>query len=253
MSGAVLLGQKEFGKLVEPGRVLAVADGAQRYRLVINDKNSGTRYLIDTGADLSVLPKSRVTEKKLKAVDYKLYAANGSPINTYGAILVFANLGLRRQFPWIFIVADVSQAIIGADFIYNYNLLVDLRGRRLIDNSTKLFSTGKVVMSDQPSVSSIDPNIRYGQLLKEFIDLTTPTSKKPATHDIQHHIVTSGPPVFEAARRLTGEKLKAAKAEFQYMLDQGICQPSKSSWASPLHLVAKKEWRLEAVRRLSPT
>lgn len=39
--------------------------------------------------------------------------------------------------------------------------------------------------------------------------------------------------------------LKAAKAEIQMLLDAGICRPSSSPWASPLHMVKKKngEWR----------
>lgn len=39
--------------------------------------------------------------------------------------------------------------------------------------------------------------------------------------------------------------MKEAKAEFQFLMKQGICQPSKSSWASPLHLVKKLngKWR----------
>lgn len=67
-----------------------------------------------------------------------------------------------------------------------------------------------------------------------------------SVHHVQHHILTRGPPVAEPARRLSSEKLKAAKAQFVYMLAEGVCRPSSSPWASPLHLVPKKngEWRL---------
>ena len=54
-----------------------------------------------------------------------------------------------------------------------------------------------------------------------------------------HHILTSGPPTFAKARRLAPEKLKAAKAEFDHMLELGIIHPSSSPYASPLHLVLK--------------
>ncbi|GBN39219.1 hypothetical protein AVEN_130899-1 [Araneus ventricosus] len=50
---------------------------------------------------------------------------------------------------------------------------------------------------------------------------------------------------FSRARRLTPEKLKAVKTEFKNLVAQGICRPSKSPWASPIHLVPKKtEWRI---------
>lgn len=35
-------------------------------------------------------------------------------------------------------------------------------------------------------------------------------------------------------------KLNAAKVEFKFMVAQGIFTPSKSPWASPLHMVHKK-------------
>ncbi|XP_055941839.1 uncharacterized protein LOC129971888 [Argiope bruennichi] len=33
----------------------------------------------------------------------------------------------------------------------------------------------------------------------------------------------------------------AVKKEFQFMMDQGICRPSKSPWSSPLHVVTKAQ------------
>jgi len=64
-------------------------------------------------------------------------------------------------------------------------------------------------------------------------------------HGISHIIVTQRQPVTARVRRLESEKLKATKLEFEFMLQQGLCHPSKSCWASPLHLVLKKngDWR----------
>ena len=46
-------------------------------------------------------------------------------------------------------------------------------------------------------------------------------------------------------RRLSPQKLVAAKAEFDKFLDMGIVRPSSSTWASPIHMVPKGncEWR----------
>lgn len=52
-------------------------------------------------------------------MELQLYAANRTSIKTYGTQLYHMDLGLRRIFTWPFIIADVSQAIIGADFLYH--------------------------------------------------------------------------------------------------------------------------------------
>lgn len=56
-----------------------------------------------------------------------------------------------------------------------------------------------------------------------------------------HHIFTTGPPVSQRQRRLSPEKLKAAKAEFKAWMDAGICRPGSGQWASPLHMALKKD------------
>ena len=70
-----------------------------------------------------------------------------------------------------------------------------------------------------------------------------PRSKQlpAAVHDVQHHIKTVGPPLASRFHRLEGAKLQAARAEFDQMEKDGIVRPSTSPWASPLHMVPKKD------------
>jgi len=64
-------------------------------------------------------------------------------------------------------------------------------------------------------------------------------------HDVEHHIRTAGPPIASKFWRLEGEKLEAARKEFASMEAEGIIRRSTSPWASPLHMVPKKDgsWR----------
>lgn len=85
-------------------------------RLLLNDRSSSCRYLIDTGSDVSIVPATK--KDRLKGPSsFRLHAANGTVIKTYDSRFITTDLGLRRQFRWNFIVADVSVAIIGADFL----------------------------------------------------------------------------------------------------------------------------------------
>ncbi|CAE1269582.1 unnamed protein product [Acanthosepion pharaonis] len=47
---------------------------------------------------------------------FKLRAANGSAINTYGERTLTLNIGVRRDFTWIFTVSNVKIPILGADY-----------------------------------------------------------------------------------------------------------------------------------------
>lgn len=92
----------------------------------------------------------------------------------------------------------------------------------------------------------IDHTNEFAKILAAFPEITNIRQQTPLkSNEIQHHIVTHGPPVSEHPRRLPPEKLNAAKAEFKRLMEWGFCRPSSSPWASPLHLVKKKtgDWR----------
>lgn len=223
-------------------------ESSQSRRLFITDRQNNRKYLIDTGADVSIIPKTFFPKIK-NSNFYKLFAANGTPIHTYGKTLLNINLGLRRNFKWNFIIADVSHAIIGADFLDHYALLVDIRKKRLIDCITQFKATCNYQHANYQRVTTINSSINYFNIVQNFKSITIPPTfinKTVNKSIVAHQIVTNGQPIFSRARRLNADKLKAAKLEFQQLVESGICQPSNSPWASPIHLVKKKdgEWRI---------
>lgn len=190
------------------------------------------------------------TNKDNKVNDgFRLQAANGSYIPTYGQRSMTLNIGLRRDFKHIFTVADVQQNILGADFLGKFNILVDMKNKRLIDNFTSLSVSANHsrLQHDYPRDLSVlvkHPKT-YSDLLGEFPELLKPDFTAPVKHSVVHKIETTGQPVFCRPRRLCPERFQSAKREFDHMLELGICRPSKSNFASPLHLVPKKngDWR----------
>lgn len=79
---------------------------------------------------MSVIPK-RLVRGALQPTDFQLFTANNTVIKTYGNRTRVLDLGLRRPFRWQFIVADVVQPIVGADFLAHHGILPDLKNRRL--------------------------------------------------------------------------------------------------------------------------
>lgn len=216
-------------------------------RLFVTDQTTKRQFLIDTGSDLCCFPHHWLPAKR-KSSDYDLCAANGSSIKTFGTLTLTLNFGLRRKFLWTFIVADVTKAIIGADFLAYYHLLPDCRTKRLIDGITSLSAPGALDTSEQPSVKAIAPsNSATAQVLAEFPEITRPPGlPRIIKHDTVHFIkTTDGPPISCRSRRLAPEKLISAKKEFEDMVQTGTARPSKSPWSSPLHMTLKKDntWR----------
>ncbi|GFW81604.1 retrovirus-related Pol polyprotein from transposon 17.6 [Trichonephila clavipes] len=174
--------------------------------------------------------------------NFSLFAANNTKIPAYGMVRKELNLGLRRPFIWTFIIADVS-SIIGADFLKHFNLLIDLKKKKVGgDVETSLFTPCVFSNIVQPSILTVDANISFKNILSEYPDLSNPSLiSKSASHGTVHHIITTGPPVTARPRRLHPKLYDAVKVEFEFLLAQGIIRPSKSPWSSPLHVVPKSD------------
>ena len=234
-----------------PGRPLTAASvsGPNTSRLFyVTDKGTGTRYLVDTGSEVSVIPPSSSDHTHVSD-QLTLLAVNNTHITTYGTRSLTLNLSLRRKFQWIFIIASVQKPIIGADFLRHFGLLVDMSKRQLTDSSTLLRIHGIATQDSSPSpyITPKNPDSPYLKLLSHFPAIMQVCSPNTAVkHDITHHIETTGPPAFARPRRLAPERLQIARKEFEHMLQLGIIRPSSSSWSSPLHMVPKKtpgDWR----------
>ncbi|XP_033361821.1 uncharacterized protein LOC117240074 [Bombus vosnesenskii] len=208
--------------------------------------NEDLSFLVDTGADISVYSRSKI-HRHVKKNAYELFAATGTRIATYGTTAICLNLSLKRAFKWNFVIADVQTPIIGVDFLSHYGLLVDPRNKRLLDTTTQLSSRGYAAMTEEISIKTVIGESVYHRLLAEFPDLTRPPvfGREKIRHSVVHHIETTfGPPVYSKPRRLAPDRLKQVKADFAAMIEQGVMRLSKSPWASPLHVVPKKDGSL---------
>ena len=122
-----------------PGRSSLVASAAGQLNslLFLVDGYSAKRFLVDTGAAVSVFPASH-QDIDSGSRTLSLVAANGSKIATYGT----RKMKLRpenQDYTWPFILAEVKTPLLGADFLQTHGLLVDLQSQRLV-NTTSFYS-----------------------------------------------------------------------------------------------------------------
>nr|CAH8857580.1 unnamed protein product [Trichobilharzia regenti] len=217
----------------------AVTGKQTSHLFYVKDKTSDTI----PGAEVSVIPSSLSRRSTRTSGKLSLGSANHKSTQTYGEQSLMVELGLHRRFTWNFIVADIGHAILGADFLSNFNLSVDVNNKKLIDNNTQLKIHG--IISDY-SVYNINierpADYIFSALLHRFPKILKPSCNiEDVPHTVTHKVVTTGQPVLARPRRLPPDKIAAAKAEFKHMMQLGIIRPSNSPWSSPLHMVPKAD------------
>ncbi|XP_017881561.1 uncharacterized protein LOC108625794 [Ceratina calcarata] len=195
-------------------------------RLHVRDKLSNETFLVDTGADISVIPKPKGWQRK--PTKLKLYAVSSSPIDIFGVTRRELDVGFPYKLSWNFTIADVPLSIIGADLLSQYHL-PDLKLKKLVDGNQFVHAPAFAKSVQPLQISLIAPNHKYANIINKFprvfgSNQFSSTKKR----GIFHYILTTGPPIAQRARRLAPAKLKAAKREFQRICEQNICRPSNS-------------------------
>ena len=202
------------------GSTLVCSVGPGSPLLCVKDDFSGKCFLVDTGAQVSVIPvlPNECTTPSLQGP--RLQAANGSAIESYGSSSLVISLG-GRKFRGRFIRANVQRPLLGADFLLENNLLVDLPRRRLVHANDLTTIAGSIWETEPNSplgiTTAVDDLDVYRSLLRQFPEITQANfSLSSPQHGVLHHIPTRGPPVWSKPRRLDPSKLSAAKKEFEH-------------------------------------
>ncbi|XP_037774361.1 uncharacterized protein LOC119570859 [Penaeus monodon] len=193
---------------------------AGRRLLYVRDNNSPLQFLVDIGAEVSLIPAS-YKDRQLPA-SCTLEAANYSPINVYSehSLTLLFSGAPHSKLTWVFLVADVQQPILAADFLAHHGFTVDLSAEFLVHQSgTRTYASSALVRV--PRIYTVLPNQCS----------------------------------YRAVLPLTPDCFRIAKAELEHMRELGIIRLSSSQWASPLHLVCKKDsdWHPFGDYRQPPT
>ena len=169
----------------------AIVTGQNNGLLYLTSSLSKTQFLIDTGAEISILPATGLDTRTMQ-LGPPLIATNGSHIRTFGSRILSLHF-TSNIYSWQF---TITHPLLGADFQHTNSLLVDIKGRRLAD-ATTFYLTHLAVTTSVTSVPHLDAisssNNLYHKLLADFPDITTPTfTQHTSKHGIEHFITTTG-------------------------------------------------------------
>ena len=126
-------------------------------------------------AQISLLPDTN--SDRLRGSDkLTLQAVNKYVIKTYNQKWMTLDFGLKREFGWFFVIADIDKSILGVDFIDYFGLLIDIKRRCLRDPLTNLSSTGIIhkMFAPCPTVANFSCDSRFIELIKGFPDIVKP-------------------------------------------------------------------------------
>ena len=195
------------------------ATGQNGHLLHVKDEIEGNRWLVDGGALLSIIPPTK-PQRRQGPDGTQLCAANGTKIDCYGKVRKTLMIG-NRTFEFDFVIANVRQRILGADFLALFYLAPNHRDGTLmdLDNLDVLPATFATNKKSTPVTFINKVNDPCYKLLDEFPDILTPSfTPKEVKHGVFHHIPTTGRPVQSRAQRLDPDKLKVAKAEIDKLV-----------------------------------
>ena len=102
----------------------------------MTDRLTSTNFLVDTGAAHSLFPYA-------VAIEYNILPSSSQPLQALGRGYVpvlgtyktHVDLGFSRLFEHEFCVVETDYGILGADFLTQHKLIVDLSSRRLTEST----------------------------------------------------------------------------------------------------------------------
>lgn len=134
------------------------------------------RFLVETGAELSVIPPSRA-ERQHRQDNLTLQAANNKSIATYRKHSLTLDFGLRRTFRWVFVITDVkSQSWV--PIFYDTMVCWWMSGTDALTH-LQVQGVASSESSPRPSLLPKTTNNTYEAILSEFPTVTQPSDQQP--------------------------------------------------------------------------
>ena len=210
--------------------------------LIIADNETAIQYLLDTGAEVSIIPKSMVDIYEKDKSAPNIYDINGKISKALGYVIKDVKIGLKPDLPHPFYVidTDIPFAILGLDFIVKNKLTIVPQEKTIaqVETGVKL----KLKQFTGP-VNKTKTTEEVENLLNLFpeIDKEPNYKEKPKHgHVLDIKLDKEFSPRHQKARKTNAVVSKEIEDNFNKLLKQGAVIRGSSEVVSPLTVVRKK-------------
>lgn len=100
-------------------------------RPTLIDVISGRTFVIDSGCSISIIPPT-ANERRMLVPSKRVKMSQGGGLVKYGQKKLIVDFELGNFMPWNFVIMECTEAVIGADFLIYYDLLINTRRKKLI-------------------------------------------------------------------------------------------------------------------------
>lgn len=221
--------------------IISHAKGDSRPYLAVHILGVELMGLLDSGATHTVV--GEMGYRTLISLGLRLNpgsdrtctVADGGVCSTLGTVTVPITLMKKTTVLDVLVVPSLPhRLILGMDFWRAMDIIPDMANdvwRFSGDAQVCDLRSGGELTGDQRRrlAAVVDP---YFQDATDALGVVT---------SVEHEIVTDSPPIKLRYYPVSPAKQKLIDVELQKLLDQGIIEPSKSAWSSPILLVPKKD------------
>ena len=152
-----------------------VGNNTNSFLLHVTDTRRDEQWLVDGGALLSIVPPTP-QQRRRGPSGGQLRAANGTEIKCFGSINRTITIG-GNDFSFDFVVADVKNRILGADFLASFYLAPNHRDALLINlqDFSTIPATHARGISNSPVNFVSHAEDPFFTLLDKYPEIQTPT------------------------------------------------------------------------------
>ena len=112
----------------------------------IYDPLTNIDFCLDSGSNKSLLPAHRPFHDNRRKGFFR--AANGTLIPYFEEVEMTVSLGYDKTFTWMFVMANVTNAILGCDFLQHFNVALDFGKHELIFQNVSRPNTASLDVKD---------------------------------------------------------------------------------------------------------